>query len=157
MKKFLLIAAVMLAGVSVVKAAEVVNVPSAVGANPVFTADYGGVDYATSAFSTAYTTACNNCTGVVYGVIISSDVNPDFVDIFDTTTVAGIPGDANFMFRVYVDSSNVAIGAGTNLVGGARGTTYMLPYPIRFLKGLAFKANTGLLNKVTVLFYRRRK
>lgn len=166
MKKFyMLIAAVMVFGCSYLAwAGEVVNVPTSKGSNPLDSASYGGVDIATSSFSSSFATAClgapvtslastgsfDTCTGVVQGVYISSSGNADFVDVFDSTTGAITPTDDKFLFRVYSSS-------GTPPNGIPTGTWTWLNYPVRFNNGLVFKPSAATLNKVSVFYYRRRE
>ena len=119
------------------------------------TADYGGVDYATAAFSSDFTTATYLSTqtsipsaqGVFYGVIFSSGRADayDFVDVFDATCT--LTRVAAFV-RLY----NVA---------GATTTTSLAnsgfsgpPKPIRFRSGLIFKASVATYNMITGLFYK---
>lgn len=150
-KLYTLIAAVLVLGCgSMVMAADSVNVPSANGANPLDSAAYGGVDYATSSFSAGIATGCLNCVGVINGMLISSDTVNDFVDVFDSTACNITPGDDKLVWRVYAGTSTVAFS------GGSIGTISMLQYPIRFTNGLCFRPSVATLNKVTVLYYKRR-
>lgn len=157
MKKFLtLIAAVMVFGVSLAKA-ETVLVPAGRGANILQTDAYGGVLVATSSFSAGVATACVTnsstspfCTGVFSGIYISSDAGTSFVDIYDSTTAAIVPNDAQFLFRVY--TATVTTGQST---GATAGTWNWMQHPARFSNGLVFKPSVATLNKVSVFYWKR--
>lgn len=157
MKKVtMLTAAVMMLAYGWVKGADVLLVPSGRGSNVLQSNDYGGVDIATSAFTVGFATGCvvttafPFCEGVIHGVYISSDNANSFVDVFDSTTGMIVPTDDKFLFRVYTATTQVS---GTN---GVNGTWAWMQHPVRFSKGLVFKANVATLNKVSVFFWRRR-
>lgn len=114
-------------------------------------ADYGGVNYATASFTTAFTTVAiptvgDSVQGVVYGVLFSTGSTADFVDVYDATTTVNATA-AGPVYRLYnVNTSSGGIGA---FAAGFSGPTR----PIRFNRGLIFKASSALYNYTTLLFY----
>lgn len=158
MKKVLMAAAVMLFGYALAHAGDgtLYGVPRG-GPQNLATADYGGVDYATAAFSANMTTVTyfNTTTsrpsaaGVFYGVMFTSGSTAayDFVDVWDSTnaTTALLQSPITRIYNVNGSTGN----AGTAFaLSGFNGP----PKPIRFKQGLLFRASVATYNMITVLF-----
>ena len=121
------------------------------------TADYGGVDYATAAFSSDFTTCTYLSTqtsipsaqGVFYGIMFSSGVLGalDFVDVFDSTSVLT---RSAVIVRLYNTASTTGSVVNNGSYVGFAGP----PKPIRFRNGLIFKASVATYNMITGLFYK---
>lgn len=169
MKKYLITAAVVLAGLAIVYAGgEMRNVPRG-DPQALATADYGGVAVSTLAFGVSGTgvlsaTACvtsqsatgttqNYCSGVFYGVLFSSGNggNYDFVDVFDSTSTDQAIGRQ--IARIYnVNGSTASAGGGS---GGFNVSGFSGPAkPIRFNLGLIWRPSTSGYNLNSVLFYK---
>ena len=148
MKKFIIAAAVLLASVgSAMAVSGQVSVPSA-NTNQAAPIGYGGTKYATSTFSSEFTTACAPCTGVVYGVIFSSGLatHTEFVDIWDSTTVLNTGGaTGNARMRIY----NLSNSTSTQLGAGFNGPTY----PVRFSRGIIFKPGVATFNSIMLQYW----
>jgi len=157
MKKYLLTAAVfMLAGLGARAFGGATYVTPRGPDQALATADYGGVDYATAAFTNTVSTACSNCSGVFYGINFSSSTasfgqSPDFVDVFDCKVATAAINDNNVIARFYNANGfgGLAITTST-LVSGWQ----MAPKPIRFDQGLFFRPSNVNLNLTTILFWK---
>lgn len=154
MKKFALTAAMLLGSLAVVHAGELRQTPRG-EPQALASADYGGISFATSAFSTAMTTICvptsafPSCAGIVYGVWFSTgDIYPapGFVDIFDSsdTRLANAGGDKSI--RIY----NQGVFAFSSMtLSGFNGP----PKPIRFSKGIIFRPSVAAYNQINILYW----
>lgn len=126
MKKFIL-SAVCLAMASISYAA--VQPPLDLRGNSIYTADFVGVIPCVTTASTGV--ECTTGRGAVYGVIVSSDVQTNFLIMRDS-------GTAN------VTSSTMAF-VYNQLGGNVSGSVpyYTFPRPIQFLNGLSINLNSG--------------
>ena len=128
------------------------------------TADYGGMDYSTSAFpvsgtGTHYSTVAipnvNDVAirGVFAGVIFSSGSCSayDWVDVYDATTSYNA-SLISPMTRLYNMNGSTATGLGAN--GASCSGFSGPPKPLRFRSGLITKAGVATYNMITTLFYR---
>lgn len=142
MKKLLLASAVMLFALGVSHSRMISGLPKG-EQNNLATADYGGVLVSTNAFTVNHTTASIVTSGVVYGVVFSSGVSTDFVEIFDSTTTltAGTP-----IMRLY--NVNASTGGLNTYAAGFSG----LDKPVRYSKGLIWRASTAVYNVISVLY-----
>ncbi len=152
MKKFLLTALFMLSLAGVAKAGGELRSTPRGDPQALATADYGGVYRATSTFSIFTTTACAPCSGVFYGVWISTGVfpfntQPDFVDVWDSTSQVIINAGQAQRFRIY-NSFTSGVGS-TITVSGFYGP----PKPIRFSRGLQFTPSVATYNEIDLLYY----
>ena len=155
MKKLLLTALVMLSGLAIVRAGgPLYNSPR--GDNQALaTADYGGYNVSTAAFSAAYTTACIPCNGVFGGVVFSSGnlASYDWVDVFDSSTTLSANATLTPMVRLYnVNGSTLSANNGASTVASASGWSGT-PKPLRFNKGLIFKASVAVYNIIDCLWW----
>lgn len=145
MKKYFLTAAVMLAGLVALNA-DTFKTPRG-EPQALFTADYGGVNVATAAFTNAMSTVCYVCKGVYYGVMFSTSATPatfDFVDVFDATSAV-----TAVAIGAYSRDYNVYGSTGLGITSGFSGP----PKPIRFYNGLFFKPNVATYNNIRVLYW----
>lgn len=129
------------------------------------TADYGGVDITTIAFSSA-NAVCFTGVGSVVGFILSSGTSvSDFVLFRSTDSLisgaigARNPGNAaddylvtNEISRVYVATTASVSGSTVNYGSSQLGTTYMFPKPIRVYRGLTAKVSVATYNMLTILW-----
>lgn len=174
MKKILLAMSVVMAGLCA-KAFAVGpqwGVPEGDSQQIIQTADYGGVQYATSAFSANVTTVTLLSTpsstdtvrgrSVVYGVIFSSGVcGADFVDVYDATTTVtlvnrGSATNADFQptARFYnVSGSTSSSVAQNSACSGESGPKR----PLRFKNGLLFKPSTNAYNMITLEYWKEER
>ena len=163
MKKYLLTALFMLSLAGFASASGQQRASPRGEQNALATADYGGIDYATSAFSAAMTTACNTsgdgnvgwCQGVFYGLWFTSGsvTAMDFVDVFDSTFTPSTLGLQNVQVaRLYniFGATNTLVAANQNTASGFSG----VPRPIRFNQGLMIKASVATYNIITILYYK---
>lgn len=142
----------MLAGVGLALAkSRVVGSPKATTGESLQTADYGGVDVATCAFSSNFTTATLSglASGVFHGVQFSSGNigSYDFVDVFDGSTTLNRTLIGRF-YNVNGSSATTISGSNNAAASGFSGPKY----PIRFKGGLIFKPNTATYNMIGVLY-----
>lgn len=163
MKKYL-IAAFMLFLVAEAKAETFHNVPAG-PSQALATADYGGVNRSTIAFSSA-NVLCFTGVGSVVGFVVSSGAtNVDFLVFRDTASLisgatnGGSPGGAaddytttNEFARVYLSSGAGFSGTIVNVGSTHHGTHYLFPKPIRVYRGLAVKPIVATYNMVTILW-----
>ena len=160
MKKYLLIAALVMLGTSV-SHAEQRDTPTG-PLQALATADYGGVMYATAAFGplsgtgVAVTTVVPSGQGVFYGVLFSTGPGstPAFVDVFDSTFSPTQFSDESGMrmARLYNLRDSTAALAGEFLTtSGFTGP----PWPIQFKRGLLFRPSVATFNCITVLYYKK--
>ena len=117
------------------------------------TSDYGGVQYGLIKFSTV-ATVISDGPGAIVGLIASSNTNTTDCIIFYDTAAVTTPADEQAgaeLTRVYL-STNAA--AGTAVITGnpVLGTYFKFPVSIRAKRGIVARANTGLLNIVTILY-----
>ena len=146
------------------------SVPEADSIQPLQSADYGGVYYATSSFSSALSTvvvygSVNSTASapgryIVYGVNFSSSLcsNVDWADVYDSTdarllTAQGSAGSWQPTIRFY------NIGGSTATAGVAAAGTYCagevsLRRPVRFNKGLQWKVGSAGFQGVTLFYWK---
>ena len=123
--------------------------------------DYGGVSYATNSFNAQMTSVTTTLSStitvlgdsVVYGVLFSSGFCNDFVDVWDSTSVAAIHATIDSkptvrFYNIYGSSAGVP-GAGSNLTCGGPS---VLTWPIHFERGIFFRTSTALYNAATLLY-----
>lgn len=130
------------------QAGRVAGVPKTQLGDSLQSWQYGGVDYATSSFTTNNTLLFTG-EGEIVGFIASSNTAPsDFIAFRATNTVvAGETTDE--IARVYLSSTTTYIG------NGGQGMSYMFPAPIRVNRlGVAARTSVGTLNLVTYLFHK---
>lgn len=158
MKKYMLVAAILLAFSAYAKA-DTIGIPEG-GDGALATADYGGVEYSTITFSSAGI-LCSNLPGSVVGFVWSSGTSiNDFITFRDTASqIAGaVNGSAatddyltaNEFARVFY-SSQTAFGGAASV---SNTMSYYFPKPIRFKRGLVAKMNQVTNAIVTVLYTR---
>ena len=154
MKKLLLTALMLLSGLAVVNAGgPLYNSPR--GDNQALaTADYGGYNVSTAAFSLNFTTACIPCSGVFGGIVWSSGnlASYDFVDVYDASTTynANTAGALVRLYNVAGSTANNNNGASAlTAASGWNGT----PKPLRFNRGLIFKPNVSTYNLIDALWW----
>ena len=145
MKKLLLLSAIMTIATSA-WAGPMSGIPYADHVQALATADYGGVLSSTAAFSASYTTATLTGSGVVYGVIFTTgDANSfDFVDVFEGTAALTSTRLARFYNVQNTTSATSGVAAGFS---GSR-------WPLRFGRGLSFKANVATYNIINLLYWK---
>lgn len=150
MKKLMLTAAVLLAGLGMAKA-DMRQTPTGPDRS-LATADYGGVYVGTQAFlisgtGAGYSTACISCSGVFYGIIFSTGNNSDFADVYDSTSADRglIEGPLTRVYNVNASTG----GQNAYPTAGFSGP----PKPIRFSKGLIYRTNRGDINRIDALYY----
>lgn len=112
-------------------------------------ADYGGVDVATASFTTNYSTACSQCSGVFYAVGFSSGPasSAHFTEVFDVdfASNAVIYGSGTAIARLYnKGESSSTISAGY----------FSPPKPIRFWRGLQFRTSVADYNLNSILYHK---
>ena len=119
-------------------------------------ADYGGVDYSSSAFSiqvttVTYSTQTVQGTYIVYGVNFSSGpcTSYDFVDVFDSTS--SVPSQAGLdpKFRLYNSFGSTATATGIGVAcSGFSGPRW----PVRFYRGLLWQPSSAGYNMIELLY-----
>lgn len=158
MKKFFLVAAVVLALGAYAKA-DTRGIPEG-GDGALATADYGGVEYSTISFSSAGI-LMSDVQGSVVGFVWSSGTSiNDFIIFRDTPSLIAGAVNGNSASDDYLTtqefarvfySSQTAFGGVSSLNNTM---TYSFPKPIRFKKGLVAKLNAATNAIVTVLYTR---
>lgn len=145
MKKYILTAAVMLGLLATVKAGPPFLDTPRGHPQALATADYGGVQIASSVFSTAMSTGCNNCSGVFYGVLFSTGnfANNDFVEIFDAPTAASATANNSVLARIH----NFSLPSSTITAGFKEAG-----WPVRFKSGIQFRPSSAGYNFIGILF-----
>lgn len=152
MKKLLVSVSILtLAMVGLAEAgSRMVGSPKATTGEALHTADYGGVDISTGAFVVGHVTATINGTnlsgsGAFHGVLFSSGINTDFVDIYDSSATH-LTTSFGHIARIYnISSSTAGVGSlSSGLVG--------LEYPIRFKRGLIWQPSNSNYNIISVLY-----
>lgn len=110
-------------------------------------ADYGGYNASTGAFTTNMVTAAV-VSGVVSEVFFSTGSNggQDFVKLYDATSTINATED-----RLIGQWYNMSATTFTN-VGGTIGGSNGPKRPVRFKRGLLWKASTAVYNLITVYF-----
>src|SRR3990167_2699986 len=121
--------------------------------------DYGGVQYATSSFSTAFSTVTFSSltvTGsyVVYGVVYTTGSCGDYVDIWDFNNAATAHAQASTHRNYNVSGSTTGAAAGGSALGGVCSGQSVLTWPLRFRKGLLWRPSSAGYNQI-LLLYRR--
>lgn len=150
MKRLLIAAAVIVSAIGISEA-KMFDVPSANTEQPA-PIGYGGVNVATSNFSSAFATvSVGPC--LIYGVTFSSGLTSDFVQIYSTGTWswAGSGGTSTETIRLFntavstggVNPSSSFMSAGYVGVG---------PNPIRARSGCSFKPNVTTYNSIIFHF-----
>lgn len=157
MNKLLIATAVMVSMAAVVMAGPTVRTPIADNPQGLITADYGGVDYSTGAFTSNAVTATlvlnsGYAQGVFYGVLFSTGDLTDYVDVYDSTSSNLIGGGAHIARLYNVARSSNVTGVYSTVASGESGPRR----PIRFKRGLIWKASSASYNMITVLFYKER-
>lgn len=117
------------------------------------TSDYGGVQYGLLTFSTN-PTVISDTYGSIVGFVASSNTNTTDCIIFYDTAAVTSPADEQTgteIARVYLSTNVISASA---VITGAPvlGTTYKFPAPIRTKRGIVARANTKVLNIVTILY-----
>ena len=153
-KKLLLTAFVMLTARMVLHGAGDYRETPRGNAQALATADYGGVDVATAAFSSNFSTAAIDAQGVFYGVCWSSGALSafDFVDVFDASNTVTANANSQLMIRVYNTSLSTSPTVGLAIAGCVPTAIK----PMRYHLGLIFKPNVATYNMINVLHYRFR-
>lgn len=157
MKKYILLALVVgMAGWAI--AGEEFRVPSADSAQPAWSADFVGLSYSTSQFSSALSTPCvdgvASASGrfVVAGVSFSTGNTSDFVQFFDAPNV-NVANAAGEVTRVYnMANSTMSIGATPGGLGA--GYSPVGARPLRFNKGLMYKPSSSNYNSIVIHLYK---
>ena len=143
MKKTLFILAAIIMACSLSKVYAGWGVPSGNSAQALASSDYGGFPVSTGSFNTEYTTACFG-SGVYDGVIFSSGTPADYVDVYDSSCTLTVSNNKSigrwYNVAKSTDGSLGSFSAGW--VGANR--------PLRFKKGLIWKASTAIYNLITV-------
>jgi hypothetical protein len=117
--------------------------------------NYGGVDYSTSAFNVRHVTAAvTPC--IFYGVQFSSGSISalDFVDVWDSTSVAGTLGTLTTVpQRIYNVIGSTTTGPGANLNGA--GTGFIGPrFPVRMKYGIVWRPSVATYNSIFLYLYK---
>jgi len=144
MLKPLFIAALLLGSVAFVQS-EMVNSPTG-PSQALATADYGGVDYSTSAFHTSHTTVTAK-RSLVYGAVFSSGTVTDYVEVWDATSTVNTLGVSPIRFYNVSGSSSPATPGG--ITSGFSG----LDKPVRFKKGIIWRASSAAYNSIYLMFF----
>ena len=162
MKKLLMIAAVIMT-VASAQASDMFSTPRS-NVEQQASINYGGVKYASSAFSADITTVAFSTTTypsdlgyVFYGVHFTTGVcgNVDFVDVYDSTGANA----AQFLrvptFRIYNVYGSTTVGTpGGSTCSGFSGVFGQNPVPVRIKNKLFFKPNSVNYNSIMLLYYK---
>ena len=156
LKMFVATAVVMLSAWSLANAKDGPQVGTMRGGpQALATADYGGYYVSTGAFTSDAVTACIKSasfagSGVVTDVVFSTGhfFNVDFVEVFDSTST-DLATASTRIGRFYNTGGGNYNVTGSTIISGPTG----LRQPIRFSKGLIWKASASVYNLITVLFY----
>ena len=155
MKKLLLASAVLIAFVGLV-CSEMYKVPTANTDQPA-SVWYGGVEYATSAFSSALATVTTSGGAVLYGVQFSTGnaADIDFVDVWDATGAWNFSTDNTWQkptIRLYnVERSSTVGGVEITTEQGFTGPRY----PIRMKNGLLFRPSRVNYQSILLLYWKQ--
>ena len=156
MKKYLLTAAVMLAGLGIALAEQwetPTGPPQALA-----TADYGGVEVSTSQFSASITTAVSSGYGVFYGCdwstgpIVGYSNASDFIDVFDSTSPPVNTAQRNSWRLAIIYNTGGGMNFSTAISTVAAGFTGP-PQPKRFRRGLYFQPSVDDYNIIGCHYY----
>lgn len=156
LKKMLLLAAFIIAGVKLTHAGPSYSVPEG-PSSQIYTSDYAGVSYSTVSLSSANVQHFVGA-GVFQGIMVSSFAfanPPQYILIRDTESLLGSTSDYNThaeVFRVELTTGSWASGQSSNDSNGIRNFYYKPPYPIRMKRGLATKAVDATVRMYNVLW-----
>ena len=164
MKKLFLTASLILGFCGLAKA-DRFEVPSA-NTDQSASVYYGGVKYASSAFSAELTTVTFSTTtaaadfgGVVYGALFSTGACGDFADVFDSTGADAVQHIQVPRFRVYnVAGSTTGAAAGGSALGGVcsgfSGLVDNTGIPVRLRNKIFFDPSSSGYNSIMLYYWK---